>query len=140
MELHSESPASPIPAGIERKFQFLYTLDHRKILFSNPAKYSIINTFARFTPFCYSYSNPLGFVSFLHKSQQSFFFRKTGILVKTRNITCLLTANKCLHQLLWVDCAIVELSQKKKEVQYQDVFYIKPWLFRPNFRLVNMSR
>ena len=52
--------------------------------------------------------------------------KKNRILLKTRKITCLLTGNKYLHQLPWVDCANVEPSQKQKEFQYQDVFYIKP--------------
>ena len=29
---------------------------------------------------------------------------------------------KYLHQLPWIDCAVVKLSQKKKQFQYQDVF------------------
>ena len=48
-------------------------------------------------------------------------------MVKKQNKknTCLPTVNKYLHLLPWVDCTIVELSLKKKEFRYQDVFYIK---------------
>ena len=83
------------------------------------------------------YVNLVNSVSFLHKFQQLIRNSNTNkkennrILVKTRKITCLLTVNTYLHLLPWADCAIVKLSQKKKEFQYQDVFYIKTQLFRP---------
>ena len=78
--------------------QFLHTLDHRKMKFQKSGKYAIANKSATFAPFCYSYVILLNVASFLHKSQQLFFIRKTGILVKTGGITCLLTFYKyCLE-------------------------------------------
>ena len=82
----------------ERKFWFLHPLDHRKMQLLKPGKYSVMNKSTAFAPFYYLYVKPLNFASFLHKSQQLYFFRKTGIQVET-GITCLLTINKYLHQL-----------------------------------------
>ena len=59
--------------------------------------------------FCYTYVNFLNFASFLHKSQQLRFSRKTRILVKPGKITCLFTVNKYFHRLPWVDCLILHL-------------------------------
>ena len=126
LELDTEYPAGLITVGAERKSWFLHTLYYQKMQFPKPGKYSLINLFARF---CYLYVNLLKFGSFLHNSQQLFLQKKekkNRILFKTRKITCLLKGNKYLHQLPWVDCANVEPSQKQKEFQYQDVFYIKP--------------
>ena len=128
LELDTEYPAGPIAVGTERKIWFIHPLGHRQMPFPKPGKCSVINKSTTFAPFCFPQVNLLNFAWFLHKFQQLFFFffRKTGILVNTEKITCLLTVNKYLHQLPWDDCAIVELSQKKKEFQYQYVFYIKP--------------
>ena len=117
LELVTEYPSDPITFGTERKIWFLHPLDHWRVQFPKPGKYYIINKSNTFTPFCYTYVKLLKFVSFLQKSQQLFFSRKTRILVKTRKIIYLLTVNKYLYQFL-VDCTIVELSQKKKEFQY----------------------
>ena len=91
-------------------------------------EHSIIYKSTTFAHFCYLYVNLLNFVSFLHKSQQSTFFQKkqqNSSKQKTKKITYLLTFNKYLDLLPWVDCEIVKLSPKKKKFQYQDVFYIK---------------
>ena len=137
LELDTEHPAGPITVGTERKIWFLHSLDHQKMQFPKPEKYSIISKSTTFAHFRNPYVNLLNFVSFLHKFQQLIKNSNTNkkennrILVKTRKITCLLTVNTYLHLLPWADCAIVKLSQKKKEFQYQDVFYIKTQLFRP---------
>ena len=125
LELGIEYHAGSITVGAERRNCFLHKLNYQKMPFSKPGKYSIINLFGQFF---YLYVKLLNFESFLHNSQQLFFQekKKKQNSVKTRKITCLLTCNKYLHQLPWVDCANVELFQKKKEFQYQDVFYIKP--------------
>ena len=109
---------------MESKIQFLHPLDDQKMQFSKPGKDSIITKSTTFAPFCYPYVNLLNFVSFHHKSQQLFFIRKTKILLKIENARCVLTVNKYLHQLPWADCAVVELSQKKKEFQYQMYFML----------------
>ena len=117
-----------------KKIWFLHPLYHQKMQFPKPGKHSIIYKSTTFAHFCYPYVNLLNFVLFLHKSQQSTFFKKTpqnSSKQKTKKITCLLTFNKYLDLLPWVDCEIVKLSPKKKKFQYQDVFYSKPWLFRP---------
>ena len=126
LEPDTEYPAGPITVGTERKIWFLQTLDYQKMQFPKPGTYSIINKSTTFPHFCCPSVNLLNFASFLHKSQQLLVFKNNRILVETRKITCLLTVNKYLHQLPWVDCAIVEPSQKKKEFQYQVVVYIKP--------------
>ena len=90
--------------------------------FPKTGKYSVINKYTTFAHFCYPYVNLLNFVSFLHKPQQ-LIKKKPGILVKTKN-TCLFTVNKYLLLLPSVDCAIVKLSQNRKQFQYQDVFYV----------------
>ena len=66
--------------------------------FPKPEKYSIINKSTTFAHFCYPYVNLQDFASFLHKSQL-LLLKKKKILVKTRKITWLPTANKYLHQL-----------------------------------------
>ena len=126
-------PAGPIIVGKEGKIWFLHLLHHQKIQISKPGNYSIVDKSTSFVHFCYPYVKHLNFASFLHKYQQLFFFKKKKkrILVKTRKTTCLFTVNKYLHQLPWVDCATVELSQTKNEFQNQDVFQIKPWQLRP---------
>ena len=87
----------------------------------------MVNKSTAFAYFCYPYVNILNFALFLHKSQPLFFSKKLKkkidrILLKTSKITFLLTVNKYFNQSPRVDCAIVE--QKKKEFQYQDVFYV----------------
>ena len=80
MELDIEYLADPITVGTERKIWFQQLLDYQKLQFLKPGKYSIIN---KSTPFAHSYC-PY-FASFLHKSQQWLFLKKTNkIVVKTR--------------------------------------------------------
>ena len=121
LEVDTEYPAGPITVGMERKIWFLHPLVHQKMQFLKPGKYSIINKSTTIVPFCHLYVSLLNWSSFLHKYQKK---KKTEFWWKNGKITCLLTVYKYLHQLPWVNCRIVELSQKKKEIQYQDVFYI----------------
>ena len=120
LELDTEYPAGPITVGVERKIWILHTLYHQKIQFPKPGKYSITNLYLHVSAiFMWTSWILKHFYTILNN-----FFLET-ILLKTRKITCLLTVNEYLHQFPWVDCANVELSQKKKEFQYQNVFYIK---------------
>ena len=113
----------------DRKEKLVSTpsLDHQKMQFPKPGKYSIINKSATFAHFSYPYVNLLYFASFLLKSQQLFFLffsKKSRILVKTRKITCLLTFNKYVHQLPWVDCAIVEHLKRKRNFNISIYFIL----------------
>ena len=65
--------------------------------------------------FMLSLCQPLKFCVISTQISAIILFRKTVILVKTGKITCLLTVNKDLHQLPWVDCTIVEKEKKKKK-------------------------
>ena len=48
LELNTEFPVDPITVGTEKKNWFLHPLDHKKMQFPKPGKYSIINTSTTF--------------------------------------------------------------------------------------------
>ena len=118
LELDKAYPAGPIiRVGTERSIWFLRPLNHQKMQFPKTGKYPTINKSTTFPHFWYPYVNFLKFALFPKKRQKTKQKENSG-----KNHKNHMPAYQYLHQLPWIDCAVVKLSQKKKQFQYQDVF------------------
>ena len=122
LEIHTRYPAGTITVETQKKILFLHPLDHQKMNIQTPEKYSIMNKSTTFAHSRYPFVNLLNFASFLRNSQQLSILNKSK--QTNRKIRCLITVNKYLRKLPWVDCAFVELSQKKKEFHIRMYFIL----------------
>ena len=125
LELDTEYPADPITVWARRKISFLHPLDHQKMQFPKPEKYSTINKSTTFCTFLLSLCQPHKFCIISTQISTIIFLSKK----KKKSRVCLQLINICTNYLKlivqFLNCAVVELSQKRTEFQYQDVLHIK---------------